>query len=235
MNGAIIEVTNFMRSTANQGALWYETLPTGDDYWIDGMIANCIGTGEGDGFYNCVQLTNCTGTTTCMASGGFSACTRLTNCTGTGTGDYGYGFYNCVQLTNCTGASAEDGSDFYKCEYLSGCKSGKTSSATVLFEACNFVNLTGENQLVFTGKTVAVSAWSANSTYSAQGYAYRASVACTGVTASHRPDVAFGAADAVGGNFAPVADSYAGGVYIYCKTKPTATVTIPSIVCVKGA
>ena len=92
-----------------------------------------------------------------------------------------------------------------------------------------------KKSLVFTGKTVAVSKWSANSTYSAQGYGFRASVACAGVTASHRPDVAFGAADAVGGNFAPVADSYAGGVYIYCKTKPTATITIPSIVCVKGA
>ena len=92
-----------------------------------------------------------------------------------------------------------------------------------------------EKQLVFTDKTVAVSAWAANTTYSAQGYAYRASVACTGVTADHRPDVAFGAADAVGGNFAPFSESYAGGVYIYCKTKPTATITIPSIVCVKGA
>ena len=89
--------------------------------------------------------------------------------------------------------------------------------------------------LVFTGKTVATSAWTSNTTYSAQGYGFRAAVACTGVTASHRPDVAFSCADAVGGNFAPVADSYAGGVYIYCKTKPTATVTIPSIVCVKGA
>ncbi|MCQ4864670.1 hypothetical protein [Pseudoflavonifractor phocaeensis] len=89
--------------------------------------------------------------------------------------------------------------------------------------------------LVFTGKTVAVSKWSANTTYSAQGYGFRASVACAGVTASHRPDVAFGAADAVGGNFAPFSESYAGGVYIYCKTKPTATITIPSIVCIKGA
>ena len=89
--------------------------------------------------------------------------------------------------------------------------------------------------LVFTGKTVATTAWAANSTYSAQGYAFRASVVCTGVTASHRPDVAFGAADSVGGNFAPFCESYAGGVYIYCKTKPTATVTIPSIVCIKGA
>ncbi|KAB4867680.1 hypothetical protein GAG84_26335 [Bacteroides thetaiotaomicron] len=89
--------------------------------------------------------------------------------------------------------------------------------------------------LVFTGKTVATTAWAANSTYSAQGYGFRAAVACAGVTTSHRPDVAFGAADSVGGNFAPFCESYAGGVYIYCKTKPTATITIPSIVCVKGA
>jgi hypothetical protein len=88
--------------------------------------------------------------------------------------------------------------------------------------------------LVFTGKTVATTAWAANSTYSAQGYGFRASVACAGVTTSHRPDVAFGAADSVGGNFAPFCESYAGGVYIYAKTKPTATITIPSIVCVKG-
>ena len=89
--------------------------------------------------------------------------------------------------------------------------------------------------LVFTSKTVATTAWAANSTYSAQGYGFRAAVACAGVTTSHRPDVAFGAADSVGGNFAPFCESYAGGVYIYCKTKPTATITIPSIVCVKGA
>lgn len=89
--------------------------------------------------------------------------------------------------------------------------------------------------LVFSGKTIATTAWVSDSTYSAQGYVYRASVACAGVTASHRPDVAFSAADAVSGNFAPVAESYGGGVYIYCKTKPTDTVTIPSIVCIKGA
>ncbi len=86
--------------------------------------------------------------------------------------------------------------------------------------------------LVFNGKTVATSAWAANTTVA--GYGFRAAIACAGVTANHRPDVAFGAADAVGGNFAPVSESYAGGVYIYCKTQPTATVTVPSIMCVKG-
>ena len=96
------------------------------------------------------------------------------------------------------------------------------------------LNPAGAETLVFTGKSVAVSAWTANGTYGAQEYGYRAAVPCTGVTASHRPDVAFGAADTVSGNFAPVSDSYAGGVYIYCRVKPTATVTVASIVCIKG-
>ncbi len=96
------------------------------------------------------------------------------------------------------------------------------------------LNPAGAETLVFTGKSVAVSAWTANGTYGAQEYGYRAAVPCTGVTASHRPDVAFGAADTVSGNFAPVSDSYAGGVYIYCRVKPTATVTVASIVFIKG-
>ena len=96
------------------------------------------------------------------------------------------------------------------------------------------LNPAGAETLVFTGKSVAVSAWTANGTYGAQEYGYRAAVPCTGVTASHRPDVAFGAADTVSGNFAPVSDSYAGGVYIYCRVKPTAAVTVASIVCIKG-
>ena len=88
--------------------------------------------------------------------------------------------------------------------------------------------------LVFAGKTVATTRWASNTTYSAQGYNWRAAVICSGVTDSHRPDVAFSAADAMSGNFAPVADSYVGGVYVYCKTKPTTTITIQSIICVKG-
>ena len=83
--------------------------------------------------------------------------------------------------------------------------------------------------LNFASKTIATSAWASNTTYS--GYAYRASVACSGVTANHFPVVVFSPADALGGNFAPVVQSYAGGVYIYAKSKPTATVTIPNIVC----
>ena len=89
--------------------------------------------------------------------------------------------------------------------------------------------------LAFGPKTVATSAWAANTTYSAQGYGFRASVPLSGVTADHIPDVTFAMADAVSGNLAPLADTYAGGIYIYAKEQPSATVNIASVVCTKGA
>ena len=79
---------------------------------------------------------------------------------------------------------------------------------------------------------VAPSAWASDSTYSAQGYNYRATATVSGVTSSYVPFVTFGVADAIGGNYAPVAVSLSGGVYIYAKSAPVATLTIPSIVCI---
>ena len=89
--------------------------------------------------------------------------------------------------------------------------------------------------LAFGPQTVATSAWAANTTYSAQGYGFRASVPLSGVTADHIPDVTFAMADAVSGNLAPLADTYAGGIHIYAKEQPSATVNIASVVCTKGA
>lgn len=110
---------------------------------------------------------------------------------------------------------------------------GFIKTPTQDYHAANKAYVDGK-VLVFAGKTVATTRWTSNTTYSAQGYNWRAAVICSGVTDSHRPDVAFSAADAMSGNFAPVADSYVGGVYVYCKTKPTTTITIQSIICVKG-
>ena len=87
--------------------------------------------------------------------------------------------------------------------------------------------------LAFGPQTVATSAWAANTTYSAQGYGFRASVPLSGVTADHIPDVTFAMADAVSGNLAPLADTYAGGIYIYAKEQPSATVNIASVVCTR--
>ena len=85
---------------------------------------------------------------------------------------------------------------------------------------------------IFSGVSVATSAWASDSTYAA--YPYAASIACSGVTASHVPEVVFGATEAASGNFAPVALSGSGAVKIYAATKPTAAITVQSITCIKA-
>lgn len=85
---------------------------------------------------------------------------------------------------------------------------------------------------IFSAVSVAASAWVSDSTYAA--YPYAASIACSGVTASHVPEVVFGATEAASGNFAPVALSGSGTVKIYAATKPTAAITVQSITCIKA-
>lgn len=85
---------------------------------------------------------------------------------------------------------------------------------------------------IFSGVSVAASAWVSDSTYAA--YPYAASIACPGVTASHVPEVVFGATEAASGNFAPVALSGSGTVKIYAATKPTAAIAVQSITCIKA-
>ena len=85
---------------------------------------------------------------------------------------------------------------------------------------------------IFSGVSVTASAWVNDSTYAA--YPYAASIACPGVTASHVPEVVFGATEATSGNFAPVALSGSGTVKIYAATKPTAAITVQSITCIKA-
>lgn len=85
---------------------------------------------------------------------------------------------------------------------------------------------------IFSGVSVAASAWVSDSTYAA--YPYAASIACSGVTASYVPELVFGAVEAASGNFAPVALSGSGTVKIYAATKPTAAITVQSITCIKA-
>ena len=85
---------------------------------------------------------------------------------------------------------------------------------------------------IFSGVSVAASAWVSDSTYAA--YPYAASIVCPGVTASHVPEVVFGATEAASGNFAPVALSGSGTVKIYAATKPTTAITVQSITCIKA-
>ena len=77
-------------------------------------------------------------------------------------------------------------------------------------------------------KTIATSAWASDTTYA--DYPYRASVALPPITAVSFVEIVFSPADATSGNFAPVCDTYNGGIYIYAKAVPDAAITIPTII-----
>lgn len=74
---------------------------------------------------------------------------------------------------------------------------------------------------------VAVSAWSADSTYT--DYPFAATITVSGADSSCVGEVVFGAADATGGNFAPVATTLAGGVKIFAKSIPADTITVATV------
>lgn len=80
-------------------------------------------------------------------------------------------------------------------------------------------------RLRFTNKSV--QSFSGDNTYTE--YPFRASIPLENVTSSMKPEVVFALADAISGVFAPVAQSYNGGVYIYAKEAPNAAITIPVI------
>ena len=87
-------------------------------------------------------------------------------------------------------------------------------------------------KLQFNSVSVAVSKFVSNDTY--EDYPFRASVALEGVQSTMIPEVIFSMADAISGNFAPVAESYNGGVYLYAADKPEGNIVIPTIICWKG-
>ena len=87
-------------------------------------------------------------------------------------------------------------------------------------------------KLQFNNTSVPVSNFVADTTYS--DYPYRAAVDLEGVIVSMIPEVILNIFDATDGNFAPVAETYNGGVYLYAASPPESTVTIPTIICWKG-
>lgn len=103
-------------------------------------------------------------------------------------------------------------------------------------EAANkdYVDTAAEKKkLTFTNKSVSASSFASNSTYT--DYPYRAAISLSGVVSGMVPEVVFGLADAVSGNFAPVAEAYDGGVYIWAAEVPEASITIPTIICWREA
>lgn len=87
-------------------------------------------------------------------------------------------------------------------------------------------------KLQFSNVTVPKGAFVSNTTY--QDFPYRASIALSGAIKSMIPEVVLSVDDALSGNYAPVAESYNGGVYLYAGSPPDADITIPTIVLWRG-
>ena len=162
---------------------------------------------------------------------------------------------NFVAFDGTTGAQKDSGkkaADFAAANHTHNGKADKVQGAT----AGNFAGLDGNGNLtdsgkkasdfaaathshtgyaevkIFTDVSVPASAWGNDSTYGA--YPFAATITAAGVTAAHVPEVNYGATEAASGDFAPVATSGSGTVKIYAAVKPTATITIPSIICIKA-
>lgn len=83
------------------------------------------------------------------------------------------------------------------------------------------------SNLFFKNVQVPANSFVADTTYS--DYPFRAAITLSGVTSTMAPSVCFGVAQAISGDYAPVADSYDGGVYLYAKKTNEALFSIPYI------
>lgn len=83
--------------------------------------------------------------------------------------------------------------------------------------------------LAFENVEIQPSAWQADETYAE--YPFRAAVTLSGVTENFVPDIVLSPEDALSNVFAPIADSYSGGVYMYANEAPASTVTVPTVKC----
>lgn len=102
----------------------------------------------------------------------------------------------------------------------------------------NTISATGgsggaSNILTFENIQVATTSFVEDTTYSEFGY--KADIPCTGVTADFFSSVTFDVTEAISGNYAPISLTGAGIVTIYAVEQPESTITIPSIICSKGA
>lgn len=82
-------------------------------------------------------------------------------------------------------------------------------------------------KLTFTNFTVGPGWFTTGSPYT--DFPYQAGLTIANVTEDMIPEVIFNPTDAVSGNFAPVAKSINGGIFIYAAEPPSAAVTIPTI------
>lgn len=101
-------------------------------------------------------------------------------------------------------------------------------------ENLNALAQTAEENQTFLFENVTVTAGSFVSDATFETFPFRAAIPLAGITAQMIPNVIFSPTDAAAGMYAPVCQSYDGGVYIYAITTPAGTVTIPTITAKKG-
>lgn len=108
------------------------------------------------------------------------------------------------------------------------------NQSTVYFNTINNQSIIGsgssgniETSIKLSNTTV--STWESHTTYA--DYPYKATIAATDVTSSMVAEVIYSVADATSGNYAPVCETFDGGVYIYSKVNTT--ITIPTVLVVK--
>ena len=87
-------------------------------------------------------------------------------------------------------------------------------------------------KLQFSNVSVSKGDFVSDTTY--QDFPYRASIALSGAIKSMIPEVVLSVDDALSGDYAPVAESYNGGVYLYAGSPPDTDITIPTIIMWRG-
>ena len=106
------------------------------------------------------------------------------------------------------------------------------SQSTVYFATINNKSIVGTTQNIETSiklEGMTADVWESDTTYA--DYPYKATIAATGVKSTMVAEVVYDMADAVSGNYAPVCNTFDGGVYIYSKVNTA--ITIPTILVVK--
>lgn len=84
----------------------------------------------------------------------------------------------------------------------------------------------------FTDVRIAPAAYVDDETY--PDFPFRAAIPLEGINETMTPCVTFDVAEAIGGMFAPVAECYNGGVYIYAESAPNYEIIVPTIICWEG-
>ena len=86
------------------------------------------------------------------------------------------------------------------------------------------------NDTVIVTYTAGIAPFVYNAAHEAEGFPYRSIVPLANVRSTMIPEVTFSLEDAIGGMFAPIVESYDGGIYVFATNEPPESITIPTII-----